>query len=650
MNGVTESGRRGRLTGFADSAPGLSSAASVRAWQLLLPSLARFVLIILVIACLSWAKAVLIPMALAILFTFLLSPLLTALQRRKVPRPAAVILIVGGAGLLVSVMLWVVTSQLLALVANLPSYQDDVARRIAEFRQQGRGSTFGKLQSFIDKVTVAATQPIERIGQEEPQPVMVTSDTAPVVGPFMSGVGQMLEPLATVGLVLVLVIFMLLDRENMRNRMLRLIGEEHLMATTKALDDAAHRISRYLLAQLFLNSLFGLVVGVGLWLMDVPFALLFGALAGFLRYIPYIGPWMAAALPLALSLLTATSWHQPVLVAGLFVVLELLTNLVLETWLYGQSIGVSQSALLVAVAFWTWLWGAVGLAMAAPLTVCLVVLGKYVPILKFFDILLGDEPPLTADMKLYQRLLARDQDEAADIAREQMLERSADQVYDEVFLSALVAARRDLETDQLSDEEFARILRMLLEVMEEQGLMRVPEPVVPATDAPEKLLPQLKILACSARDAADESALLMLQSLVDPATCHLEIVGPDRLVSEVLELVETLQPSVVCIAALPPGGLAHARLFCKRLRVRFPDLKIAVGRWGIRSGLDKNREQLLASGADYVAASFRETLSQLTTLAQFPARVRNVHSPEPLPPPRTPAATSTPPAVASVNG
>jgi hypothetical protein len=391
-----------------------------------------------------------------------------------------------------------------------------------------------------------------------------------------------------------------------------------MAVTTKALDDAGQRISRYLLAQFCLNVGFGVVIGIGLYFIGVPHALLWGFLASVLRYIPYVGPWIAAIFPVTLSLLISPGWVQPILVVLLFVTFELISNLIVEPLVYGQSIGVSQAALIVAIAFWTWLWGPMGLVLAAPLTVCLVVLGKYVPQLKFFDILLGDEPPLSAEMNFYQRLLARDPDEASDIVREQLQTLSLGEVFDRVLIPAMILAKRDEASDRLASEEAEYIVHVTKEIVDEQDVPEVTDESLSAEDtARQEQRPKLRILGCPASDDADEAALVMLGRLLDSKLAELDVVNTLPLVSEIVAKVEAERPSIVCIATLPPGGLARTRLLCKRLRSSRPGLKIVVGRWGLRSGADSNREQFLAVGADYFGTTLEETVTQLVQLSQL---------------------------------
>jgi hypothetical protein len=347
---------------------------------------------------------------------------------------------------------------------------------------------------------------------------------------------------------------------------------------------------------------------------------LWGVCAAFLRYIPFVGPWIALLFPLTLSLAILPGWAKPLELIAIFVGFEIAANLAIEPLLYGQQMGVSPAPLLIAIAFWSWLWGAMGLVLAVPLTVCLLVLGKHVPALKFFDILLGDEPALTADVHFYQRLLAHDQDEALEIVRPRLQEMPLERVFDEILIPALISARTDFETEALSESEVAPILEMTREIVEELGTGLTDVTSQPPADGETPVAaaaPKLMILGCAARDAADETALEMLQRILDPAVCQMEIMSTDRLVSEIVEMVAQERPSIVCIASLPPGGLAHTRLLCKRLRSRYGTLKIVVGRWGLTSNIEKNRDQLMTAGADHFATSLHESCTQLVQLGHF---------------------------------
>jgi predicted PurR-regulated permease PerM len=565
--------------------------------------------VVLVIACLFWARVVLIPVALAILLTFVLNPVVSILQRRGLPRTPAVILVVvlacaglGGLG-------WVVTWQLTSLANDLPHHTENLKHKITDLRRLGHGGVFDTVQMTVqellgelDKSHARPPGDLRAVDADTPVPVVVQ---APSV---LWQLPTLLEPLATAGLVLILTIFMLLAHADWRNRLLALTGYGQLTLATKALDEAGQRISRYLLMQSIINGSFGGAVGLGLFLIGVPYALLWGFLAAALRFVPYVGPAVSAILPSALSLAVFNGWLQPFLVIGLILLLELASNLVMEPWLYGQSAGVSAVALLVAVAFWTWLWGPVGLLLATPLTVCLGVLSKYVPHLAFVGILMGDEPALQPHTSYYQRLVAKDDDEAAALVDEYLETHTRDEVYDDLLLPALTAAKRDRAQDALTDEDVRFVVQATGAIVEELGMRQPPADVpVAAEGDPRAALPPVRLLGCPARDAVDALALEMFRQALDATRYTLEVVSPEVLTAEVLSLVEQQGVGLICIAALPPGASAPTRYLCKRLRARFPALKIVVGRWGFTGNRHEDRRRLLAAGADEVALSLRET-------------------------------------------
>jgi hypothetical protein len=416
----------------------------------------------------------------------------------------------------------------------------------------------------------------------------------------------------------VLAIFMLLERRELRDRVILLIGYRRVTATTRALDEAGARISRYLLMQSTINGSFGVAVGLGLFLIGVPYAVIWGSLAAALRFIPYVGASSAALLSIALSLAVFPGWLQPALVVGLFLVLQLVTNMVIEPWLYGQSAGVSQVALLVAVTFWTWLWGPVGLLMATPLTVCLIVLGKHLPALGFIVVLMGDRPVIEAKSRYYQRLLARDQDEAADIVEAYVNADGRESVYDAVLLPALYYAKQDRDRGLLNegDVQFVgQATREILDVLahdapapseRDPGVLSVSDP---GADT------RVRIVGCPARDEADALALEMVRHLLDPAQYRIEVIGASMLTAEVVAWVDLHRPALLCIGAVAPGGLSQARHLCKRLRSQCPELKIVVGRWGLHDEKDTDRQHLLAAGADHVETTVLDTQRALAQVA-----------------------------------
>jgi len=416
---------------------------------------------------------------------------------------------------------------------------------------------------------------------------------------------------------------MLIQREDLRNRLIRLVGYGRLTTTTRALEEASQRISRYLLMQSIINVFFGLTVAIALWLIGLPYALLWGFLAAMLRFIPYVGPWAAAIMPSALSMIVFEGWLWTALVAAVFLVLELINNMILEPLLYGESAGVSEVGLLVAIAFWTWLWGPVGLILATPLTVCVVVLSKYVPQLDFISVLMSDEPVMKSDISFYQRLLAGDQDEAAGIVEEHLKTHPVEKIYDEVLVPALNYVKRDRSLGRLAENDQQLIFQATREILEDLDESKPESSSNPTTFSEATMIdqnspstaPKVLIVGCPVRDEANELALLMFWQLLDPARYELALLAHQTLTSEVIEQIAEKNPALVCIASLPPGGLAQTRYLCKRLRKRFPNLKIIVGRWGSRN--ENNGNSLLAAGADKVGTTMIETRDQVIQLSQI---------------------------------
>lgn len=563
----------------------------------------------LVVAVLYIAQAVLIPFALAILFTFFLAPIVSLLQRAGLGRVVSVIVVTLLALGVLAGLAWVVGTQVVSLAHELPQYRSNIREKIADVRWLGRDTSLQKVQETVKE----AVDDVKRTEGTKPAPpppahVIVEESRGNEMWRNLAALGEWMQPLGIAALVTVLVPFMLLERQEMRNRIIRLIGFSKLAITTKALDEAGARVSRYLLMQTIVNTTFGAAVAVGLLVIGVPYALLFGFLAAVLRFIPYVGPWVGALFPITLSLAVFPGWTKPVIVVALFLVLELFSNMVMETLLYANTAGVSEVALLVAVAFWTWLWGPVGLMLATPLTVCLVVFAKYVPDLRFVTVLMTAEEPLPAPATYYQRLLAEDEDEAVDIVEEYVKTHPVETVYDELLVPALTLAGRDRARGHLTVEEeriVVRATRALLERFDESALA----PAVRGDEAAPvaRSAAGLRVLGCPARDDADEVALLMFRALCAPTGAEVRAVSAAMLSAEVVSAVGEQPPDVVLVAGLAPGGLSQARYLCKRLRAAVPALPIVVGRWCSEEDTQAVRTALLAAGATDVGFTLIDT-------------------------------------------
>ena len=567
---------------------------------------------VLVLACIYWAQGVLIPIAMAVLITFMLTPPVAALQRHGVPRVVAVLGVVVLALAVVAGVGTVLGMQVMSLGEELPRYRDNIREKIADVRSMGRDSGLKRAKETVERAATEAERQVEREApKSDPKPaapkatpVIIERDRTKGLTEIPNALSPWLEPASRAGLVVLLVPFMLLAREELRNRFIRLVGFRRLAVTTRAMDEAGARVTRYLLTQSAVNATFALLVMLGLLLIGVPYAVLFGVLAGALRFAPYVGIWIGAGLPVAISLAVFPEWTKALLVVGLFAVLEVFTSAVLEVLLYARSAGVSEVGLLVALAFWTWAWGPIGLLLATPLTVCVVVIAKYVPELEFLWVVMGDEPVVSTEIAVYQRLLAGAEDEASDLVERHLAERPGEAVYDDVLLPSLFLASEDHARGRIGAEE----RRFVVEAVRELGAEVSPER--------EGARPAARVLGVPARTDADEAALALLGHLLAAAGFALEVASSDRLSAEAVRAAGERGTVVVVVGALPPGGLVQARYLVKRLRTAVPEAKIVVGRWCVREDVEAMREVLTAAGADGVGASLLETRDLVTQLAR----------------------------------
>lgn len=587
-------------------------AASIRAPS---PPWVFLVGLVLTLTFLYWARPVLIPVALSILLAFLLSPIADGLQKIGLPRVASVIVVVLIAFSTLGAVGWVTARQITSFANDLPQYKDNITEKIADLRRLAKGGPLEKVQKAVEDIKKTVEKGEAKTAQAKPTPPVGETQPPKL---WTIAFGGFVEFLTSAGLVVFLVIFMLMEREDLRNRIIRLVGYKRMNVTTKALEEIAQRISRYLLMQSLINGTYGLAVAAALFLIGLPYAFLWGFLAGMLRFIPYVGPWVGALFPTALGLAVFPGWLWPLSVVALFVVLELCTAMILEPLLYSHSAGVSQVALLVAIAFWTWLWGPLGLMMATPMTVCLVVLGKYIPQFQFIVVLMSDEPVMDSEISYYQRLLASDQDEAAEIVEKYHRNHALELVYDEVLLPALYQAKHDHRQGKLTARDARFVFRATSEIMEElDGVQPGISAAAEYGTAPPP--PKGLILACPARDRADKIALEMLRRLAENGHYRLEIIPAASLP----ESVEKRNPAGVCIGAVAPGGVAQARHLTRGLRARFPELKILIGRWGMTGDfgdIEGQRKLLLAAGADEVATTLMETRNRIGQLDSHASR------------------------------
>jgi predicted PurR-regulated permease PerM len=605
---------------------------------------------VLVVVVLYWAQAVLVPIALAILLTFVLTPPVTWLER-KIGGVPAVLTITILAFTALGLAGWGLGRQMNHLVDDLPTYRANILAKIADVRGVSTGGSVEKLQATIDDIKTnlgVAEKPRGTVSR----PVVVTSGQVAGLS-SLAWLTPLLGPMATAGLVVTLVIFMLIERRDLRNRLIRLIGDGQLALTTKVFDEAGTRVSRQLMMQSLVNVIYGIAVGVGLYFLNVPYPLVWAALGAALRFIPYVGPIVGAGAPIVISLAALKGWTGPLSVIGLLVALELFTNLVLETWLYAGAAGVSQIALLVSVAFWTWLWGPLGLLMATPLTVCLVVLGKHVPGLQFVGTLMADTPALAPEYGYYQRLLARDLSEAADlIERYIKAEESPRAVYDGLLLPALNYAERDRLEQRLSPDEEMAVVDATRELLSDaaDAIRRQEAPAATAaddlpgepTDDGRRLSARapLRVLGYPINGGPDELALTMLGHLVNDLPVVVETASTRLQASELIALVQAQSVSVVCFADLPPSPPSKTRYLVKRLHLALPEVRIIAGRWAPLPLADESTQALREAGANLVTSTLTDTRDYLVGVTESPRLAAASATPRPEPAPDAAEATA----------
>jgi len=572
------------------------------------------------IAALYLARAILIPFAFALTVTFLLTPVVALLQRLRIGRIASVFATVLVSMAVAGGIAWTISNQLVDVASRLPQYSQNIKAKIAAFHLPATGE-FGhaseSLREVARELTSAAAPALPQQGPSRTQPNAAPAPPISVSVVPSPGSGwtelrnlgpSVLGPLGQAGIVVIFTVFMLLKREDLRNRLLRLAGIGKLNRTTQALDDASNRISRYLLMQFLVNASFGALFGFGLYLIGLPNPALWGVVAGLLRIVPYVGTPVAAILPFALSLAVFDGWLRPVLVFLLVAGLELIIANFVEPWLYGAYVGISSLALLVSVAFWAVLWGPAGLILSTPLTVCVVVLGRHIPQLSFLHILLGDKPVLAAEAQLYQRLLAMDHLEAQSIVNHALIGKSLIELYDSVLIPALNMAEQDRHKGAIdaAREEFLflSINEMIVEFSEYQ----------PMPDA-ERL--QARVLCLPAHDRADEVTGAMLAQILERKglpTLSFSIDGSSP--NEWLATIEAGESDVVCIPALPPYAFAPARALCKEIRERFPKLKVVVCVWGFSGDKDKAKARFERTQPDRLSTSLAEAVEHVGELVR----------------------------------
>jgi len=615
----------------------------------LLGAVATAILTVIIIAMLYFGRDIFVPVALAILLSFVLAPLVGILQRIHVPRGLAVVSVVVAAFMLIFAIGSLLAAQLTQLAGDLPRYQSTISEKIQSFRdtRAGRGTLerasdmLKDLGKELDKPKDAASAP--KIGTiagsnafAPPVPVEVRQPDPGALESLRTLISPLIHPLATTGIIIIFVIFILIQREDLRNRFIRLAGSSDLQRTTAALDDAASRLSRLFLTQLVLNGGFGVVIGTGLWFIGIPSAILWGILAAALRFVPYVGAVIAAAFPLALAVAVDPGWSMLLWTLALFLVVEPLVGHVIEPMVYGHSTGLSPIAVVASATFWTALWGPIGLVLATPLTVCLVVLGRHVERLEFLDVMFGDRPALSPPEIFYQRMLAGDPTEAAEKAEEFLKERSLASYYDEVALKGLQLAQADAERDALDQERLTKIRDAVSEFtsdlsdQDDRPLAKsnstsdaeawsAVEAV--AENAVNERLPYLRretlpldwqgehpVLCVAGRSLIDEAAAIMLAQLSTEHGLAARVEGPESLSTTNVFRLDTTGVAMICLVYLDARSAAHMRYSVRRLRRKLPKATIILGCWV--KDIDAAALELLreSAKADLVATSIGEAV------------------------------------------
>lgn len=640
----------------------------------LLKGVAGAILAALIVATLYVGREVFVAIALAILLSFVLAPLVQALEDWRVPRALSVTGVVLLAFLVIFGLGGVIATQVTELAGDLPRYESNMRAKIQSLR--GTATTNNPLERAADVLqdlgkelnkpkesppASASPEPRAVAGQEaKPIPVEVRQPPPTALESIAALISPLLNPLMTTGIVIVFVIFTLLQREDLRNRLIKLAGSHDLQKTTAALDDAARRLSRLLLSQLALNASLGFAVGAGLWFIGIPSAVLWGILTGILRFVPYVGTLVAAVFPLALAVAVDPGWTMLLWAAALFFILEPVAAHMIEPHLYGHSTGLSPLAVVLSATFWTALWGPIGLVLATPLTICLVVMGRHVESLQFLDVMFGNRPPLSPPEIFYQRMLAGDPAEAVDNAEEFLKERPLSAYYDEVALKGLKLAQNDIDRKILDAVHLERIslaVNELVEEFDDHEDQKPSPPIEPTHDGEDATavdslskdalydLPILKnedlapiwrgeapVLCVASRTDLDRAAANMLAQLLTKHGLRARVEGAVALSTTNAARLDTAGIALACVSVLDSSSLAHMRYTIRRLRRKLPDTKIIVGCWTAEGDIAALADTVKA---DAITTTLRDTVMSCLDQARAhepEGSMRNQIS-EPLPAP-----------------
>jgi predicted PurR-regulated permease PerM/GAF domain-containing protein len=613
------------------------AAALTGIWGLLL--------LAFVIAALYFGRTVLVPIALATLITFLLSRLVTRLER-WIGRIAAVLVTVIAMFAIFAAASWVIGRQVIDLADKLPEYQANIITKIRSLRLPAAGplarlsSSMRALQKEV--VAPSPAPPTDRTPDDSstktpppaasPIPVRVIEGRNAIPQLMQETLGAILSPLGTAALVLLLVIFMLFKREDIRGRLIRLMGQGRISTTTRAMEDAGRRVSRYLSTQFLVNTCYGICVAAGLHFIGVPNAALWGLLSGVLRFIPYVGAWAGALLPVLLSFAISTSWLTPLITISLFVVLEAIVSNFVEPWVYGANTGVSPIALIISAVFWTWLWGPVGLLLSTPLTVCLAVMGRHVPRLEFLGILLSEDQALAPHEEFYHRLLSFSMDSAEEFATKYVETESLTALYDNVLIPAIGAIEIDAHRGSITAEQRTSALQRVHEIIDDFSGSEASR-----NDAHEQKIALAgvasatgsRVVCVPASAYCDELAGEMLAQLLRNQGFETENVPARLKHEELIDRAVEVQPECICVSVVPPTSIAQARHLASAIQERLKNVTILVGAWSARFDAEKLRERLRGPHVSDVAVSLEDAVQRVYKMN---AAITDAMLPAPMPP------------------
>lgn len=571
-----------------------------------------------VVAVLYFAREFLVPIALAIFVAFVLAPLVRRLTRAGVPRVAATVVTMAGVALLLTGIGWMLANQVRGFGDNLPEYRANLRAKVADVRAT-LGSRVEEAAATVRELgNDLASSATESAPKSPPTERAAEADSSTTL---QTTLGSMILYSSIAGLVFLLASVMLLRWDDLRDRLLALAGESEIHLTSRAAKEAAANVTQYLRQQLLVNAIHGTAVGLLLWWIGVPNPLVWGLLATVLRFLPYIGPVIASLAPILVSFASSDGWSQTWITTGALVGLELVTNNVLEPWMYGACTGISPLAILVSAAFWTWLWGPVGLVLSTPLTVCLLAIGKHFPHLRFLDVLFGDEPALSRPSRLYHRLLAGDQDEAWEVLREGAVETSRLEAFDQTLIPALELAGLARASGWIEADARDRIgvnATALAEELEDSAPATVP----PTTTNPAR------ILCFPARDALDAIGGRVLVRELSRRGFVATMSAPERLLAEVLETARRGDVDVIVLSAVAPIHFLHVRSLCKRLLANEDKVEILVALWGEAPQVNGAREKLPSSPRLHVVTSVAQALAWSESL---PSRIGAQRTPHAVP-------------------